>query len=208
MYNPKITVKYSSADGADPATICTNAAAITHGKAIYYGDKQKLCHKLYISGHHSAFEFAHFTILFENVSRAFLAQIRTHRHLSFMSSSQHYEDYRNYPIICDDEAIYDVSKSAFNAYTEALNNIPKWEARMCLPNSAGVRVLISGNARAWADVLRLRLCNRNVPEMVIAMRMVHKELTGLFPELFRLVGPNCEDAFMKECRDNNACGRV
>ncbi|MCK4259918.1 MAG: FAD-dependent thymidylate synthase [Halanaerobiales bacterium] len=53
--------------------------------------------KLLKMNHTSLFEFIEYTFIIENASRSFLSQITRHRHASYCSSSQHYQNYSKYP---------------------------------------------------------------------------------------------------------------
>lgn len=210
MYSPKIVPMYNLCSGL-PLHYCASVARMTQGQDVIERkfapeDDTKLIKQLYKRGHHAPFEFAYFTLAIYDVSRAFMAQITRHRHFSFMCTSQHFQDYRDYPIICEHPGVYNVSEAMFKHYENFIEaGVPKHEARMCLPNSAGVNMIMSGNIRAWADMLRLRLCKRNVPEMVTFAKKAHTELKNFFPSLFNLVGANCGDAYMDGCRDGGLC---
>lgn len=210
MYNPTIDFIRQSTTKS-PARTVIGAAKLTQTGKFEMQDLSKpftLVQSLYKSGHHTPLEFATCTLYLTGVSRAFLAQIRTHRHLSFMSTSQHYQDYSNYPIVCDNDTVRIISEDSFAVYNTLIHSgTPRHEARMCLPNSAGVNLLISGNARAWADMLRLRLCKRNVPEMVKVAQLIRYKLLAWFPTLFKHVHANCEDLYMNGCREMKPCGK-
>ena len=118
--------------------------------------------------------------------------------MSCVCSSQHYQDYRDYPFVCRHECDGAV-KSALQNYVGIMDGgTPNYEARMALPEAMCVTMSLTANAEAWANVIRRRLCLRNVPEMVIwAVRML-EVLTDWFPELFLHVGANCLE---RGCRE-------
>lgn len=156
---------------------------------------------LYKAGHHNVFRFAHMTVRVQDVSRAFMAQITTHKHLAHLSSSQHYQNYSKYPRISymDDERLQHHFESTMRLYEKLVaEGMPPEEARECLPNSMGVNMFLTANATHWAHILRERLCNRNVKEMRIFAATMHEVLKAWFPDLFNHVGPQCIEGKCKQ----------
>lgn len=208
MYNP--TVKLYTAT-KNPAQECATIASQSYKRLFQdkCGDNaESLCRRFYCEGHHSCLEFAYATLHITDVSRAFMAQIRTHRHLSFMCSSQHYQDYSDYPIVCKCDAFEGIPQKAIEVYKKNLERgEDPSEARMVLPECMAVNMFISGNARAWADMLRKRLCVVNILEMNIVALCIHRVLKDWFPAVFNLVGADCEDGYMRGCREGERCAK-
>jgi len=151
--------------------------------------------------HTSVLEHCTVTFRISGVSRSLLAQLTRHRIGSFTSQSQHYQDYRDVPVVLSKTIIEDPKRlSAFRKalrkcyeeYEEALDaGVPREEARQLLPNAAAVNILWTVNARSLINFLRQRLCRRNVEEMVIFAQEVHHYVSVWWPELFTHVGPPC-----------------
>ncbi|KIQ62422.1 hypothetical protein TR51_25635 [Kitasatospora griseola] len=125
-------------------------------------------------GHFSVLEHVSVTFLVQDVSRSLLAELTRHRHLSFSVVSQRYVDYSNTepvmpPAIRDDESLerivrnaYGLAVSSYESLVDALmrrglkRKQAREAARCVLPNAAPVDMVVSGNLRAWRDVLGKR----------------------------------------------------
>lgn len=157
--------------------------------------------------HTSIFEHSSMTFLASGISRSLLAQVTRQRHFSFTSASQHYQDYRDYPMSIR-PGIYDsVVAGAYKRSLEgALRNYIQLielgekpeEARQVLPNACTVNLVITANARALSEFLITRKCSRNTLEMRIFADILHKVCQAWLPEIFSLVGPYCK-------MNNNEC---
>lgn len=124
-------------------------------------------------GHFSVLEHSSVTFLVRGVSRALLAELTRHRHLSFSVVSQRYVDYsKTEPVIPPalegtegEERIreeYELQVSMYGILTNQLIEAGKTRkqareaARAVLPNAAPVDLVVTGNLRAWRDVLGKR----------------------------------------------------
>jgi thymidylate synthase (FAD) len=124
-------------------------------------------------GHYSVLEHASASFLVRGVSRALLAELTRHRHLSFSVVSQRYVSYEDTapvipPAARDTEAEHLVRvayEEARDAYTELFERLTaaglkrktaREAARAVLPNAAPVDMVVTGNLRAWRDVLGKR----------------------------------------------------
>lgn len=158
----------------------------------------KLVEYLFKANHTSPFEHCFITFLLENVSRSFLAQITRHRMGSFTSASQHYTTYHKFPNIIDprmvnmDEVVQFLNQ-ADEMYSHLISvGIPKEEARQVLPNAKAVNLLWTVNARSLINFFNQRSCKRNVDEMYYFAVKLRNQCLVWWPELFNLVGPDCE----------------
>ena len=70
--------------------------------------------------------------------------------------------------------------------------VPKDEARQILPNAKAVNIMWTVNARSLINFFNQRLCKRNVNEMYYFALKLHNICMLWIPELFDLVGPDCE----------------
>ena len=120
--------------------------------------------------------------------------------MSPTSSSQHYQDYRDYPIVISGQLderqqleLIDAADYAYRKYErliDVLGVLPE-EARQALPNSAAVNLLMTWNLRSLLNLCRIRCCNRNVEEMRIFANRMREIVCMLIPKMHLLMGPPC-----------------
>ena len=119
------------------------------------------------SKHTSVTEHSYYSFEVSGVSRSFLAQLTRHRHLSPTVESLRYTSKENNftyivppSILANEEAMMlflncmRKEEETYNALLEL--NIKKEDARFVLPIATEVKLVISGNYRAWMDFCRLR----------------------------------------------------
>lgn len=183
-----------------PAMLICNAAAQTMSAEVQDTENMSSLIKALVEReHHSVLEHASITFHIKNCSRSFLAQITRQRTFKFTSSSQHYQDYRDYPNMVhqdSDPIVLDTFHQAFkyttSAYMDLLNHgVKREEARQVLPNAAAVNLYVTADARNLMYFLRQRRCARNVAEMIQIADAMWRISEIWFPELFSLVGPPC-----------------
>jgi thymidylate synthase (FAD) len=150
-------------------------------------------------GHYSVLEHSSVTFLVRDVSRALLTELTRHRHLSFSVVSQRYVDYANTepvipPAVRDNDAVHLVRvayEEALETYTELVERLTaqglkrkeaREAARCVLPNAAPVDMVVTGNLRAWRDVLGKR--------WHVAADAEIREFAGLVLGHLRDVAPN------------------
>jgi thymidylate synthase (FAD) len=144
--------------------------------------------------HYSVLEHASVSFLVRGVSRALLAELSRHRHLSFSVVSQRYVDYSDTsPVIPPAvEGEPATVEELCDAYAEAVTlydrltarlirkGLPRKQAREAarcvLPNAAPVDMVVTGNLRAWRDVLGKR---HHVAADAEIQRFASKVLTAL-----------------------------
>lgn len=152
-------------------------------------------------GHESVLEHASATFYIEGVSRALLAELTRHRHLSFSVESQRYVDYSDTepvipPAFGDDEAehlrmMYSRDLVAYESMVEALIREGKTRkqareaARAFLPNAAPVAMVVTGNMRAWRDVLRKRYSVHADAEIFELAKELLSQLKEIAPASFQ-----------------------
>lgn len=124
-------------------------------------------------GHFSVLEHSSVTFLVRGVSRSLLAELTRHRHLSFSVVSQRYVDYsETEPVIPPAAEGTEAESHIRQVYNNCLGDyeslVRKLEtaglkrkqareaARAVLPNAAPVDMVVTGNLRAWRDVLGKR----------------------------------------------------
>lgn len=123
--------------------------------------------------HFSVLEHASATFLIEGVSRDLLAQLTRHRHLSFSVESQRYVDQEGRDPVIHPTLRGTRWESVLNSVSEALQDIyvavrndlarqgvPRKQAReaarMFLFGAQPVDLVVTGNMRAWREVLEKR----------------------------------------------------
>lgn len=200
MYNSNIRVVYAT---PDPADVVCRIAKLTQMNP--YRDepeiknKARLIEYLYKAEHRSVFQHVVISVYVTDISRALADQIRTAHHLSVTTTSQHYTDHSEFPVICASPKVSKVAKAAQKRYAQLIEQgESKEEARQALPMAMGAAMYITANAQAWASFLHQRLCERNVPEMVYFARRLDVLLCTWFPELFIHVGQQCFEGICKQ----------
>ncbi|QAX93296.1 thymidylate synthase [Streptomyces phage Vash] len=150
-------------------------------------------------GHYSVLEHASVTFLVRDVSRALLTELSRHRHLSFSVVSQRYVDYANTtpvtpPALKGTEgeaaliSAYNYAVGRYESLTRELRasglsrKKAREAARSVLPNAAPVDMVVTGNLRAWRDVLGKR--------WHVAADAEIREFAGLVLDHLRDVAPN------------------
>jgi thymidylate synthase (FAD) len=187
------------------------ACDVTQKKADDISDKgmsPKLAKYLIDAEHDSIFEHSSITFLASGISRSLLAQVTRQRTFSFTSASQHYQNYKDYPMALrpgwDDfletgetsmtKAIYKHSLGvALKDYIRLIDlGEPPEEARQVLPNACTVNLIITANPRAIAKFLRQRLCQRNTAEMLTFAAKLRQICVKWIPEIFMYIGAPCD----------------
>lgn len=167
-----------------------------------YDDADYLRRTLGEQGHWSIAEHATATLYFTGVSRAFLAELTRHRHLSFSVESQRFINANDANIVrppaieCGAEicSLENVAETALEEYEVIVNsltddhNLPRKQAREAaravLPNMVETRMVVTGNLRAWHEVIQRRTQPDADAEMQEVMRLAAKQLHAVSPIIF------------------------
>ncbi|TKK84713.1 FAD-dependent thymidylate synthase [Herbidospora galbida] len=172
--------------------------------------------------HFSVLEHASATFLITGVSRSLLAELSRHRHLSLSVESQRYVPQdegepvippllRKYPAITD--VLICAHKASIGDYEEIItalmarqadgDKLTKKEireaARSVLLNSQPVSMVVTGNLRAWREVLTKRYH--------IAADAEIRELAGELLTILRRVAPNSFSDFPNQPFGNDTIRR-
>ncbi|WP_394286693.1 FAD-dependent thymidylate synthase [Corynebacterium kefirresidentii] len=166
-----------------------------------YNDADYLRRTLGEQGHWSIAEHATATLYFTGVSRAFLAELTRHRHLSFSVESQRFINANDANFVMP-PAIREHDMAAQRDFigraeecladyrvTQArLDHLPKKQrneaARALLPNCVETRMVVTGNLRAWHEVIHRRTQPDADAEMQEVMRLADKQLHTVSPIIF------------------------
>ena len=167
-----------------------------------YDDADYLRRTLGEQGHWSIAEHATATLYFTGVSRAFLTELTRHRHLSFSVESQRFIDANDANIVAPPAIrshkdpyvlrnFADAADEAIAAYMltrDELGALPKKQrneaARALLPNAVETRMVVTGNLRAWNEVIQRRTQPDADAEMQEVMRLAQAELHAVSPIIF------------------------
>lgn len=187
------------------ASVCYDSKGSTEYKIA------KGCAK---SGHMSVYEHISFTFEVGGVTRALLAQLTRHRHLSFSVRSQRYcreddFDYTNPFKGGVDEGYFDYLAIKANlGYKDLLEAGAKPEdARAILPNCCHTKLVVTANARALIEASHLRLCSRAQWEIRTLFEMMRKSVREVCPEVAELMVPKCAiHAPYYFCPESKSCG--
>lgn len=166
-----------------------------------YEDSDYLNRTLFQQGHMSILEHATATLYFTGVSRAFLTELTRHRHLSFSVESQRFINANDANIVLP-PAVRELDKEDqdgflllaeesiedYKAIQTALNHLPKKQrneaARALLPNAVETRMVVTGNLRAWNEVIQRRTQPDADAEIQQVMRLAAQELHTVSPIIF------------------------
>lgn len=127
-------------------------------------------------GHFSVLEHASATFYVTGVSRALTHELIRHRHLSYSELSQRFVNMEDAemvipPAIIEHEPVFsltdiqDLSDVAANSYHNIVRRLtdkglPRKQAREAaravMPNATETRIVVTGNMRAWRDMLHKR----------------------------------------------------
>lgn len=173
-----------------------------------YEDADYLKHTLYEQKHWSIAEHATATLLFEGVSRAFTHELIRHRHLSYSQLSQRFVDegYANMvlppairelengevkrKVLNEIEELAETAQGIYIFLAEKLmsEGLPRKQAREAaravLPNMTETRIVVTGNLRAWHEVIERRTAPDADAEMQEVMGQAKRHLAVIAPTIF------------------------
>lgn len=174
-------------------------------------DADYIARTIFEQEHGSILEHATATLYFTGVSRAFLTELTRHRHLSFSVRSQRFVDEAGANIVLP--PIYRSNKAepgtALYRAAELLEGVMKdldafYEdlvedaeidghkrkqareaARAILPSMTETKMTVTGNFRAWLEVIERRTAPDADAEIQEVMSMARDVLKPLAPAIFR-----------------------
>lgn len=159
-------------------------------------------------GHFSVLEHASATFYIDGVTRAFTHELIRHRHLSFSEVSQRYVDvsgfeFAQHPGLAEigdseRELLNDALDTANDAYDAIFDNLTgdhgygrkeaRQAARHVLPSGMETKILVTGNHRAWRDVLAKRLSPMADAEFQAVAREILRQLIKIAPGTYQDFG--------------------
>lgn len=173
-----------------------------------YEDADYLHRTLEQQGHWSVAEHATATLLFEGVSRTFTHELIRHRHLSYSQLSQRFVDegYANMVVppairalkngvvkrysLDAIEEIAGVTQNRYDILVDDLldQGLPRKQAREAarcvLPNMTETKIVVTGNLRAWKEVIDRRTAPDADAEMQEVMGFAKDQLAYVAPNIF------------------------
>lgn len=169
----------------------------------------------YNSGHLSTWEHISFTFHIKGVSRALLAQLSRHRHISLSVRSQRYcrEDGFEYVtpnLSKENQELYDwfIDKEKTFYQTMVHEDVKPEDARMLLPNACCTELYLTMNARALIEASNKRLCTRAQSEIREMFQKMKEQVSIYSPMIANWMVPQCEkNEKYPFCPEHKSCGR-
>ena len=165
-----------------------------------YWDRDYIDRTIFEQQHGSILEHATATLYFTGVSRAFLTELTRHRHLSFSVRSQRFVDESEANIVIP-PALTGKENGLAEHMDEALGfyewlvkerieaGVPRKQAREAaraiLPNMTETKMVVTGNLRAWLQVIERRTAPDADAELQEVMGMARDVLKPLAPSIFK-----------------------
>lgn len=206
-------VKECGWDGGDPHASETARLIELAGRNCYQSWKNpsksttsSYIRRLIDHDHLSVIEHAHAVFLVSGVSRSFTHELVRHRHLSFSQLSQRYVDESDTQFVIPPgiedmphlvEIVEDTAKVCLEAYKKLCDGLKVLEgkdrdsikrvrqaARCVLPNATETRIVVSGNFRAWREMILKRIKPDVDQEFQKFARNVLFHLNKICPEVF------------------------
>jgi thymidylate synthase (FAD) len=147
-------------------------------------------------GHESVLEHVSVTFYIEGVSRNLTHELIRHRHLSFSELSQRFVDMQDANVVIPPafgggmEPLGSRHKELYGAVVDELREgglnrkQARQAARYGLPSGTETKLVVSGNLRAWRDVLKKRLSVHADAEIQELAQEIHAILTEEYPDVF------------------------
>jgi thymidylate synthase (FAD) len=147
-------------------------------------------------GHESVLEHVSVTFYIEGVSRNLTHELIRHRHLSFSELSQRFVDMEDRNVVLPPatgggtEPLSEAHKGRYAVFVSRLRG-EGWSrkqareaARYGLPAGMETKLVVSGNLRAWRDVLKKRWSAHADAEMQEVAEEIFANLYALYPDVF------------------------
>ena len=200
----------------NPLSVVEQAASVCYGSTPT--DTYRIAKTCKSSGHVSTFEHISFVFHISGVSRALLAQLSRHRHISLSVASQRYQNYNDgfdyvNPYIPGTEAAIFLDDSMKEA-AESYKTLSEYygskneDARAVLPNACCTELYMTANARALIEMGYLRLCAKAQAEIREMFQELRKQVATVAPEIANWMVPQCEmNPSYPFCTERVSCGR-
>lgn len=194
---------------SDPMALAELAASVCYDSKPT--ERCGIVRQCIASGHMSVLEHVSFTFHIQGISRACLAQLSRHRHISLSVRSQRYCREDNFqfvnPFILG--KFNEFMEEARSHYVDMVNSgaAPE-DARAVLPNACCTELYMTANARALVEMSHLRMCNRAQREIRAMFKKIRNCLRHVSPFVAQNMIPACEaHGGIPFCTEHNSCGR-
>lgn len=154
--------------------------------------------------HFSVLEHASATFYIDGVSRNFTHELIRHRHLSFSEISQRYVDVSGAPFVHHpgyaevaehfeglESHTLGGARDLYKAVVDSLmsrgykRKEARQAARHILPGGLETKIIVTGNMRAWREVLKKRLSPKADREFQLVANEILKNLRRIAPNSFQ-----------------------
>ena len=159
-------------------------------------EKRNFIRKIVENQHESVLEHAHISILINECSRSFMAQITRHRHASFSIKSQHYVKHDKFKykqieiqksrVIAKYRNIMSLIQHYYDELID-IDNVPIHVAREILPNACLTNIFMTANFREWRYIIKLRQSHNNTYEMKEFAERIRILFRNVIPEVFTVI---------------------
>lgn len=213
--NPLFDWELFDRERKNPMTIVEQCASVCYDSEPDF-DKFRIAKGCAKTGHMSVYEHAYFTFHVSGISRACLAQLSRHRHISLSVRSQRYCDESTAGAIIPNSLSEEQEQILMQTYSEEFDKyqvlraagMVQEDARMVLPNGCETELYLSANARALIEASHLRLCTRAQDEIRVMFGAMKKEIEPVSPEIAKMMVPQCEvNPSYPFCTERKSCGR-
>jgi len=176
------------------------------------------------TGHWSVIEHQPPAFLISGISRACSHQLVRHRLASYSQQSQRYGDpaepvfkggETSFPFVLPPRFRHD--PESMGAYLGAVRHLlstcfslraggaePE-DVRFLFPNAVATRIVMSGNARVWLELIPKRTCARAQQEIDMVITQIAQELWKGMPGIMKDAGPACSRG--KCDQGKRSCGK-
>ena len=166
-------------------------------------DKDYIARTLHEQSHWSVGEHASATFYITGVSRALTHELVRHRHLSYSQLSQRFVDEEDANIVIPPAArgsekltweFENAATGARHSYRELVEALSdsgltrkqaREAARAVLPNMVETKIVVTGNMRAWHEVIERRTAPDADAEFQQVAGLIRDELKKLAPAIFK-----------------------
>ena len=193
----------------DPMALAELAASVCYDSKPT--QRCRIVKQCIASGHMSVLEHVSFTFHIEGISRACLAQLSRHRHISLSVRSQRYcrEDNFRYVNPFIQGKFDEFMEEARSHYVDMVDDgVAPEDARAVLPNACCTELYMTANARALIEMSHLRMCNRAQREIRELFEKIRSCFLYFSPVMTQNMVPACQaHGDVPFCTEHNSCGR-
>ena len=197
----------------DPMAIAEQAASVCYDSKPT--ENLKIVKQCIASRHMSVLEHVSFTFHIQGISRACLAQLSWHRHISLSVRSQRYCREDDFQFVnpfpdgsfgaAEFEEYMEVARANYADMVD--DGIKPEDARAVLPNACCTELYLTANARALIEMSHLRMCRRAQREIQELFYAIRSCLRHVSPIVAQNMVPSCQaHGGVPFCTERNSCG--